>query len=357
MSTPIPQRPYNLKFHHEILTEGVTYIEDRAAGRIRSFKTPWAGFNNATIGGLEWGSLLTIGARPGAGKTMIVSQILREAKRCNPHQDFNVLEFQFEMGAKQYASREFMAQTALDYNIILSTTRAIDQYSINLLKDQQREAKAMHDVGIYRAQINDPLNKEEIEKAIYLYYNKFGGKPMIITIDHSWLIKKGAGDREKIDVLYNTAEMIMQLKNKLPVIFIMLTQLNRGMDESARKNPSTIANYPTSSDIFGGDALMQASDVVVALNRPYKSDIFSYGPKKYPGGPHDVYMHLLKVRNGRDDISMLFFKAEFERGRLTEIADPHAGQTQQVNPANPNNFRTLGAQPNHTVSADIGDEL
>ena len=355
MSAAIPARPYGLKFHHEVLTEGITYIEDRAAGRIKSFRTPWVGFNNACIGGLEWGSLLTIGARPGAGKTMIVSQILREAKRCNPHQDFNILEFQFEMGTKQYASREFTALTALDYNIVLSTKTAIDQYSVNQIKQQQAEAKAMHDVGIYRGQINDPLSKEEIEKAIYLYYNKFGGKPMIITIDHSWLIKKGAGDREKIDVLYNTAEMIMQLKNKLPVIFIMLTQLNRGMDEAARKHPSTIANYPTSSDIFGGDALMQASDMVVALNRPYKSDINSYGPKKYPGGLLAVYMHLLKIRN--DDASMLFFKAEFDRGRLTEIADPQAGQPTTFNSSNPNGFRTLGAQPPAAVSADIGDEL
>lgn len=357
MSTPVPERPYGLKFHHETLDEGLQYIEDRANGRIKSFKTPWTGLNNASIGGLEWGSLITIGARPGAGKTMVVSQILREARRQNPQQDFNILDFQFEMGAKQYASREFAAHTALDYNIVLSTKQALDEFSMKTMRSHRADAKALHDVGIYRGQINQPLDREDMEKAIYLYYNKFGGKPMIVTIDHSWLIKKGKGEREKIDVLYNTAEMIMQLKNKLPVIFIMLTQLNRVMDEPSRKTPSSIGNYPTSSDIFGGDALMQASDMVIALNRPYKADIHSYGPKKYSAEKDDIFMHLLKIRNGNDDNSMLFFKAEFNRGRLVEVPEP-LSYTGPSGGSNPNgntsgNFRTIG----RSVSADIGSEI
>lgn len=353
MSNTLPQRPFGLMFHHETLAEGLQYIDDRASGRIKSFKTPWSGFNNASIGGLEWGSLLTIGARPGAGKTMIISQILRESRQHNPTQDFTILDFQFEMGAKQYASREFAAQSGLDYNAVLSTQKALDEFSMKMLRQQVADAKALHDVGIVRGQISEPLCKEDMEKAIYMMYNKCGNKPMIVTIDHSWLIKRGKGDREKIDVLYNTVEMIMQLKKKLPIIFIMLTQLNRTMDEPNRKHPSHIGNYPTSSDIFGGDALMQGSDMVVVLNRPWKSDIFSYGPKKYPATSSDIFMHLIKIRNGADDKTMLFFRAEFSRGRLIEVPEPLTFQGSSNAPAS-GQFRTLNRGNGTLVSADFG---
>jgi len=93
-------RPGGAKFIHEIYEEGLQYIKDRRDGRIRSFKTPWLGLNEATLNGLEWGSLLTIGARPGQGKTLMVGQILRESYKHNPDQHFNILEFQFEMGPK-----------------------------------------------------------------------------------------------------------------------------------------------------------------------------------------------------------------------------------------------------------------
>ena len=125
------ERLYGARKYSEILTETAKYVDDRRKGNIKSLLTPWPGLNKAGVNGIEWGSLITIGARPGAGKTLIVSQILREARKLNPGQDFNILEFQFEMGAKQSGSRAFAAETALDYNQILSTTQALDDYSYN----------------------------------------------------------------------------------------------------------------------------------------------------------------------------------------------------------------------------------
>ena len=109
INLPVKDRPFGLRTYVEILEEGLQYIEDRRVGKIKSLMLPWAGLNNAGVAGLEWGSMMTIGARPGSGKTMFVSQILREAKLINPTQSFNILEFQFEMGAKQTASRDYAA--------------------------------------------------------------------------------------------------------------------------------------------------------------------------------------------------------------------------------------------------------
>ena len=325
-----PKRLYGARKYSEILTEGLEYIHDRRIGKIKSIKTPWLGFNQVTTNGLEWGSMLTIGARPGSGKTLIVSQLIREVHKNNPDQDFNVLEFQFEMGAKQSAARAFAAETALDYNLVLSTDKTLDDFGFKMMMQYRDECKAMEDVGIQRLQINQPINHHDIEKAIHHYYHQLGSKPLIVSIDHSWLIKKAPDEKEKIATLYNTVEMLMRVKNQLPIIVLMITQLNRSIEESGRKTPGTIANYPTSSDIFGGDALMQGSDVVIVLSRPAKNDIFVYGPKGYIVKDDDIFVHLLKVRNGSDDVKMLFMKGEFNRQRMIEVSEPQGSNTQFV---------------------------
>ena len=325
LNLPQKDRPFGIKTYVEILEEGIQYIEDRRLGKIKSFKLPWDGLNRMGVGGLEWGSMLTVGARPGAGKTMFVSQILREAKYLNPTQDFNILEFQFEMGPKQTAARDFVAQSALDYNQVLSTYKQIDEFSIKIMKQYVEEQKKFQTYGSYRTQINSPLTVRKMEEAVYTAYSGLGGKPMIVTIDHSWLIKKDKDEREKIATLYNTVEMLMHLKNKLPIIVIMISQLNRSIDEPTRKIPGTIGNYPTSSDIFGGDALMQGSDMVVVLNRPFKVDIESYGRKEYPCKTEDIFTHILKSRNSADDTNLIFMGADFPRQRILEVPEPAAG--------------------------------
>ena len=346
--------PYGAKTYLEVLDESLQYIDDRRKGRITSLKTPWSGVNNAGINGLEWNSMLTIAARPGSGKTMIVSQILRESYKMNPNLKINILDFQFEMGPKQYGSRAFAAETALDYNIVLSGKTQLDDYSYNMMIRYREECKRMYSQGIQRLYIGKPLGHESIYNAIHHFYNHLGGLPMIVTIDHSWLVKKDASEKEKIQTLYNTVEMLMRVKNELPIIIVMLSQLNRNIDEAARKLPGSIANYPTSNDIFGGDALMQGSDMLVVLNRPFKADIRSYGPQKFISASENIFMHLLKVRNGSDDTPILFFKAEFNRQRMIEIAPPIAsapGSTTDYIPRNPGGFTS------RNVSAEIGSEL
>ena len=177
-------------------------------------------------------------------------------------------------------------------------------------------------MGTHRIQINNPLTVKDIEQAIKVAYEGLGGKPLVVTIDHSWLIKQDSREREKLNTLYNTVEMLMNIKNKLPIIVIMISQLNRSIDDPARKMPGTLANYPTSSDIFGGDALQQGSDMVVVLNRPFKVDILSYGNKEYPTTADDIFVHILKNRNSNDNRNLLFMKANFPKQIAFEVPEP-----------------------------------
>jgi replicative DNA helicase len=331
MQKPEEPKKYGRKTYVTVLDKGLKYIEKRMTGKVRSLRTPWEGLNRAGIGGLEWGSMLTIGARPGAGKTMLVSQMLREAHRLNPDQVFNILEFQFEMGDEQYAARQFAGEVALDYGQVLSSGKSLDKFAYEHMLKYREETGMLRKAGIFRDMISSPLTHEEIRDAIIETFIEYGSNPLVITLDHSWLIKKHRSDKDKFDTLYNTTEMLMQLKKEIPIIILMITQLNRSIDEALRKIPTNIANYPTSSDIFGGDALMQGSDIVVVLNRPYKADIRSYGPYGYDCKTDDIFMHLIKMRNGSDDNNILFLKAEFVHQRMVETSPPQASRPEGVN--------------------------
>ena len=353
----VNQNPYGAKKYSDVLREGLQYIDDRRSGRVKSFKTPWTGLNYAGIAGLEWGSMLTIGARPGAGKTMIVSQILKESRSHNPGQDFNILEFQFEMANKQYAARQFAAELALDYNQVLSSYKQLDDFSYHHMQKYLADTEILEKQGIIRQLIGKPLTVVDLEKAIRFYFKSMGSKPMLITIDHSWLIKKSASEKDKFDVLYNTAEMLMQIKNELPIIVLMITQMNRSMEEVSRTHPGQVANYPTSSDIFGGDALMQSSDIVIAINRPFKANINIYGPKKWVTHKDQIFMHILKARNGGNSDDVLFFNAEFNRQRITETTEPQTAQSGAGYVPFNQQPRNNNTNPRRPLSADIGDEL
>ena len=76
-------------------------------GDIKSLRTPWPKFNDATTDGIEWNTITVIGGRPASGKTLIVEQIVRESFKLNPAEDFRVLQFKFEMLARSSAIREY----------------------------------------------------------------------------------------------------------------------------------------------------------------------------------------------------------------------------------------------------------
>ena len=82
---------------HAAFSEALKYMNARQKGEEKSIYTPWPKFNDAATDGLEWNTLTVIGGRPGSGKTLIKDQIIRESFALNPHDEFRVLEFQFEM--------------------------------------------------------------------------------------------------------------------------------------------------------------------------------------------------------------------------------------------------------------------
>ena len=314
---PKPKSNHIWKHISEIHDEAIQYIVDRRDGKIKSIKTPWSSFNDAGTGGLEWNNIITISGVPGSGKTLILNQITRNAHKLNPTEDFAVLDFQFEMTIKATGIREFSSVVGKTYKELLSVDSKVSQDDLDKIWGHTKRS-----LGADIYQIETPLTVDQMESVIKQFIAEVK-KPTIVTLDHSILIKQGSGEKDKFESLYALGEKLTKLKKELPVMFIILTQMNRSIEDQVRKAPGTIGNYPTRADIFGGESLMQHSDIVIAINRP---GIWMevYGPEQFEVSDRILALHFLKTRNG--DNMLCFFEAEFEHMNIREIPTPNRRQ-------------------------------
>lgn len=295
----------------ESYTQAIDYALKRRSGEILSIKTPWLKFNEVSMNGLEWNSLTVIAGRPGSGKTLIGSMISREAFRLNPEQDFCVLDFQFEMLARNIALREISSNINVNVRKLASVGGTITDDD---LEAAVKYCDANKNREIYTFERR--LTVKEMRDGIFKFFDLVQ-KPVLITIDHTLLIKRSASEKDRMDTLYNLADMLSEVRLKIPVAFIVLSQLNREIETVDRLKPGSIGNFVKDSDVFGADSLLQNADLLVGINRPAKYGLTIYGPEKHPVDVNTLAVHFLKVRNGEPCLTM--FKADFAKSRIHQI--------------------------------------
>ncbi len=312
------------KKYGDILLESLDYVTKRANGTVKSLKTQWKTFNGIGLNGIEWQSLYVIAARPGVGKTLIANSLTRELHTLNPEQDFQVLHFQFEMLGRNMGVRELSAANNLDIRYIQSS------------KDDGMPALSRADYDKMKSYVGSQMSRKEhvVDKAMTVnqmkdvlikFYRTFN-TPFVVTLDHTLLVKQSASETSRQQTLQNLATMLTEMKNALPVTFIILTQLNRDIDDAERQKPGKLTNYPTEADVFGSDYLLQCADVMIAYNRPAKYNLAQYGPHKYVIEPTDKFllaMHVLKNRFG--EVSIQWYRADYATMSVVEADTPRTG--------------------------------
>jgi replicative DNA helicase len=313
------------------LEKGLVKMKAKREGKIPALITAWPKFNDAFCDGLEWRTITVVGARPGTGKTLFMEQVVSDIIEKNPNQKFRVLKFQMEMVDETSAIRKFGLITGADYNTLMS-------------KDGKLVDKKLFEkcVEYYKSTINNDLINviydtctvnemcATIHYELERYKNEDGTYPnMLVTIDHSALFKNDIGQKDKFEMLGALGEALTYMKKNYPVAFVVLSQLNRNIDDTKRQVEANYGNYVLDSDIYGSDALLQHADVVIGINKPSIRKIKKYGPEKFLiEDPDTLVFHFLKSRNGMTRIS--FFKLDRTTMRIVEIPTPARETTAKI---------------------------
>jgi replicative DNA helicase len=318
-----PKKKWNSQ--REGFQDSLKYLQGRMHGHIKSLRTPWPKFNDATTDGIEWNTLTVIGGRPASGKTLIAEQIVRESFPLNPGENFRVLQFQFEMLARTSAIREYSSVIGRSYKYLCSADGKLSDADLQRCYDYAKE-KIKYPIDV----VETPCTIEEFKEIVRDYmlsnasYDSEGNMitpKVLITIDHSLLFKKASYEKDKHDMLNNLGEALTLLKRQYSLSFIVLSQLNRNIDNPERSEEGKYGNYVLESDLFGADALLQHADTVIGINRPAKQKIRFYGPDRYViEDDRVIVLHFLKCRNG--DTRLSFFRAEFEKMKIVEMITP-----------------------------------
>jgi len=284
--------------------------------------------NEISVDGIEWGSCVLFGARPGVGKSLMKSQLVREAFNLNADQRFRNLAFEWEMPLLMENIRELAAYLNRSYQYMCSVKdgeeQLTDEEIIRCRDYFKSRVKKKDDVWDSRIDVvNIPLEVDEFENTCIAYADAYPEDNILVTVDHIRLGKRKDFQSEQ-DMLYAYSAAVIRLKKmerKNKFIFIVLTHLRRDMDDPGRCKPGDVGNYVTDSDIQGGDAFTQASDIIMALDAPFQRHISRYGTYKYIIEDERILVvSYLKVRNGSKCVK--FMRGLYESMQIVEARQP-----------------------------------
>lgn len=305
------------------------YIQDRRTGKVKSLKTPWDKLNNQLLNGLEWQSVIEIAGNSGCGKTLMKDQLTRDLFELNMDQDFAVLDFQFEMIGRTSVLRDVSRALDKDIKHISSAFNPLSDEEFESVSDYIDKRLGNNDLFV----VDTPKSVALIEKTVWDFYNHVG-KPFVATIDHSMLVERGV-EGDDFEVIRTLGKMLIRTKKELPIIWVVLNQYNREFEKGERQVPNNLSAYPSKKDIYGGDSLYFAADVVIAMSRPdmYLPLGSYYGPKNYGIVVNNdtLVWHILKNRVGEPNTHVLM-TAKYQQMR---IEDPSMVKQEEVEKPKP----------------------
>ena len=289
----------------EAARKELRYIKGRMDNQIKSLKTPWKKFDKAGMNGIEWGSIITIAGMSGSGKTAILNELESGLFQLNPHENFAVLSFNFEMVARRLVGRKISKKLQMTTTQIYNAD--VEQPDKNIKQNTYQRAvdyaKSIKGMPLWYVDI--PGTVQEIKNTIEYFAMGMENnidRGILVTLDHSILVKK-FGEQNQMQTLYELAAMFNELKKKIKASFVIVSQLNRNI-EAVERIQNRNLHYPQKSDVFGADALYQYSDIFMITHRPEMLNLRAYGPTDLPVNDI-IYWHFIKTREAEPFIAKM----------------------------------------------------
>ena len=261
------------------INNAVKTIDNFQSGKLKPIETSLPHLNSASLGGLIPSLIISIGARPGHGKTYTLHQLKNDILDQN-NKNIAMLLYNWEMPW---------------FSLILIQLKKILKKSFKeILQKKPTEDELVHYKGVMDnmrderlTTISKPLTPDEWDFVTREWIeDNLDKELLIIGTDHLGIT---VGD-DKTKTIYRLMEIQNSIKLDYPdkVCFLNLFQLKREIEAIWRaKDTNPVGLRVTSEYLFGADAMMQYSDIIFAQVIPEKANM-----EKYTSVNKERYEHL-----------------------------------------------------------------
>ncbi|NBP01365.1 MAG: hypothetical protein EBU90_14725 [Proteobacteria bacterium] len=295
------------EFNHisKSVERSISEIKAAQLGNRIVFPTSWDRLNKNLLGGLQPGKMYVIAGRPGVGKSAFSNQLIFDILDKNAGKKLLVLYWSFEMPDYQQIMRAASNDVKMQFSQLYSIDSPISDSKISEYENAVSKYKKY---PIYFCSI--PQNMVKIKEINNRVNIKFPQHTIINLFDHSRLIL-GTEDTE-LQKLNQISKTCMWLQARLGVVNILLSQLNRNIEQEYRAKQQY---QPQLTDLFGGDSIGQDAHVVMMLQRPY--DL--YGITEAYCGENPVGLLACHVEKNRDgQLGMIPFESDLSTFSIKE---------------------------------------
>lgn len=252
---------------------------------IKPIPTPWMSLNNKLAGGLHPGRLYVVGARTGAGKSVIGQNMVSYAAE----RGFPALVVSVEMPVTEVMSRVLAAQAQVDYGSI--TKR---DFNGSEVKIDKYIADHRH-LPMYISDDPSVTIEQVAQKCRALAASGLA----VLFLDYAQLVKasdRRVGRQEQVAHITRSAKLLAM---ELNIAVILAAQLNRNAEDDEMDGQQG-PRLPKKSDLRESGELEQSADVILLLHR-----------SKFEG---TVYCVVAKNRTGPE--SQIVLQERFDQARL-----------------------------------------
>ena len=300
-----PFKDGGFKSINKAISASLHQVTDGMKGQRIVYPTKWPRLNKNLLGGLQPGKMYVIAGRPGVGKSAFSNQMIFDLLDVNKFKKLLVLYWSFEMPGYQQILRAGAKGSNKQVSELLSVEQKLERDAYEAFR---KEVLKYAHYPIYFNNI--PRDMEFVKQSNVDVTNKYPDHTIVNVFDHSRLILS-TKDQE-LQKLNEVSKGCMWLQAKMGTINILLSQLNRNIEQEHRAK----AQYqPLLTDLFGGDSIGQDAHVVMMLQRP--NDLYGITDKYCGEDPKGLLaLHVEKNRDGL--LGMIPYEAEMSTFTINE---------------------------------------
>ena len=255
----------------------------------------------AMIRVLRPGQLVTVGARPGTGKSTVAADLLRHV---GLRLRLPVVLFSLEMGREEIMDRVLSAETSVPLTAIQGAALTDREW------DKIAHASTVFSEGAFEIDDSSDITVARVRSRLRRMARRNPAR--LVIIDYLQLMKSGGKHESREREIADITGSLKRLAREFEVPIVLLAQLNRGPEQRTDRRP-------VKSDLRESGAIENDSDIVILIHRPDMGD-----PESARVGEADFIVD--KNRTGPLGWCTVVFQGHF--GRFVDMArewSPSAG--------------------------------